>query len=218
MCVYTSLPKLCVHQPSYAVCTPAFLTSVCTPAFLSSVYSPAFLSSVCTPAFLSSVCTPAFLSSVCTPAFISCVYTSLPKAGHRSTLRPCVRRFWHRASDYVRLFPSCLCGDVILTCVCRRLREQCLRSKITSVARVEIVLLLRFVAGNVDVNTLASKCSELLGNADILRMRRVIHNDSTCLCLRIPVAAIMQERKRRPVAGLSCVYTSLPMLCVHQPS
>ena len=54
-----------------------------------------------------------------------------------------------------------------------RLREQCLRSKITSVARVEIVLLLRFVAGNVDVNTLASKRSELLGNADILRMRRV---------------------------------------------
>ena len=30
-----------------------------------------------------------------------------PKAGHRSTLRPCVRRFWHRASDYVRLCPSC---------------------------------------------------------------------------------------------------------------
>ena len=90
---------------------------------------------------------------------------------------------------------SCLCGDVISTCVWRRLREQCLRSKITSVARVEIVLLLRFVAGNVDVNTLASKCSEMLGNADILRMRRVIHNDSTCVCLRIPVAAITQKRK-----------------------
>ena len=29
------------------------------------------------------------------------------KAGHRSTLRPYVRRCWHRASDYVRLFPSC---------------------------------------------------------------------------------------------------------------
>ena len=84
-----------------------------------------------------------------------------------------------------------------------RLRQQCLRSKITSVARVEIVLLLRFVAGNVDVNTLASKRSELLGNADILRMRRVIHNDSTCVCLRIPVAAITQKRKRRPVAGLT---------------
>ena len=46
-----------------------------------------------------------------------------------------------------------------------------------------------------DVNTLASKRSELLGNADILRMRRVIHNDSTCVCLRIPVAAITQKRK-----------------------
>ena len=40
---------------------------------------------------------------------------------------------------------------------------------------------LRFVAGNVYVNRLASKRSELLGNADILRMRRVIHNNSTCV-------------------------------------
>ena len=95
--------------------------------------------------------------------------------------------------------PSCLCSDVISTCVCRPLREQCLRSKITSVARVEIVLLLRFVAGNVDVNTLASKRSELLGNADILRMRRVIHNNLTCVCLRIPVAAITQTRKNASV-------------------
>ena len=62
-----------------------------------------------------------------------------------------------------------------------------------------VVLLLRFVAGNVDVNTLASKRSELLGNADILRMRRVIHNDSTCVCLRIPVAAITQKRKNASV-------------------
>ena len=60
-------------------------------------------------------------------------------------------------------------------------------------------LLLRFVAGNVDVNTLASKRSELLGNADILRMRRVIHNDSTCVCWRIPVAAITQKRKNASV-------------------
>ena len=95
--------------------------------------------------------------------------------------------------------PSCLCSDVISTCMCLRLREQCLPSKITSVARVEIVLLLRFVAGNVDVNTLASKRSELLGNADILRMRRVIHNNSTCVCLRIPVAAITQKRKNASV-------------------
>ena len=85
------------------------------------------------------------------------------------------------------------------TCVCRRLREQCLRSKITSVARVEIVLLLRFVAGNMDVNTLASKRFELIGNADILRMRHVIHNNSTCVCLRIPVAAITQKRKNASV-------------------
>ena len=107
--------------------------------------------------------------------------------------------------------PSCLCGDVISTCVCLRLLEQCLRSKITSVARVEIVLLLRFVAGNVDVNTLASKRSELLGNADILRMRRVIHNDSTCVCLRIPVAAITQKRKNASVD----LWPALSENCVH---
>ena len=50
-----------------------------------------------------------------------------------------------------------------------------------------------------DVNTLASKRSELLGNADILRMRRVIHKTSTCVCLRIPVAAITQKRKNASV-------------------
>ena len=49
------------------------------------------------------------------------------------------------------------------------------------------------------VNTLASKRSELLGNEDILRMRRVIHNNSTCVCLRIPVAAITQKRKNASV-------------------
>ena len=104
-----------------------------------------------------------------------------------------------RLRPIVLELPSCLCADVISTCVWLRLREQCLRSKITSVARVGIVLLLRFVAGNVDVNTLASKRSELLGNADILRMRRVIHNNSTCVCLRIPVAAITQKRKNASV-------------------
>ena len=104
-----------------------------------------------------------------------------------------------RLRPIVSELPNCLCADVISTCVWLRLREQCLRSKITSVARVEIVLLLRFVAGNVDVNTLASKCSELIGNADILRMRRVIHNNSTCVCLRIPVAAITQKRKNASV-------------------
>ena len=37
--------------------------------------------------------------------------------------------------------------DESSTCVCLRLREQCLRSEITSVARVAHVLLLRLVAG-----------------------------------------------------------------------
>ena len=86
-----------------------------------------------------------------------------------------------------------LCGDVISTCVCLRLREQCLRSEITSVARVAIVLLLRPISGNMDVHTLASKRSELIGNAEIVRMR-------------LSVAAITQKRKLRPVAGLRRIH------------
>ena len=46
-----------------------------------------------------------------------------------------------------------------------------------------------------DVNTLASKRSELIGNAAIVRNRRVIHNKSTCVCLRLPVAAITQRHR-----------------------
>ena len=85
--------------------------------------------------------------------------------------------------------PAFLCADVISTCVCLRLREQCLRSEITSVARVAHVLLLRPISGNMDVNALASKRSELIGNAEIVRMH-------------LSVAAITQKRKLRPVAGL----------------
>ena len=84
-----------------------------------------------------------------------------------------------------------------------RLREQCLRSEITSVARVAHVLLLRFVAGNMDVNTLASKRSVLIRNTAIVRKCCVIHKKSTCVCLRLSVYAETQGRKVRPVAGLS---------------
>ena len=88
-------------------------------------------------------------------------------------------------------------------CVPIRLREQCLRSKITSVARVAHVLLLCFVAGNMDVNTPASKGSELIGNAAIVRTskRRVglIHKKLTCVCLRLPVAARNAETQERNV-------------------
>ena len=80
-------------------------------------------------------------------------------------------------------------------CVCLRLREQCLRSEITSVFRVAHVLLLRLVAGNMDVNTLASKRSQLIGNTAIVRKRRVIHKKSTCVCLRLSVAAFTRKRR-----------------------
>ena len=94
--------------------------------------------------------------------------------------------------------------NVKSACVCLRLREQCLRSEIMSVARVAHVLLLRSVTGNMDVNTLAFKRSELIRNAAIVRKRHVIHKKSTCVCLRISVAAIYVEMQGRPVAGFRC--------------
>ena len=114
------------------------------------------------------------------------------KAGHRSTLRSSVFDFWHRASVYVRLSAH-LRRVLKSTCVCLRLREQCLRSEITSVSRVANVLLLRFVAGNMDLNTLASKRSQLIGNTAIVRKRCVIHKKSTCVCLRLSVAAFTRK-------------------------
>ena len=64
-----------------------------------------------------------------------------------------------------------------------------------SCSSVAHVLLLRFVAGNMDVNTLASKRSELIGNTAIVRKRCVIHKTSTCVCLRLSVAAFMRKRR-----------------------
>ena len=81
------------------------------------------------------------------------------------------------------------------TCVCLRLREQCLRSEIRSLSRVANVLLLRLVAGNMDVNTLASKRSQLIGNTAIVRKRCVIHKKSTCVCLRLSVATFARKRR-----------------------
>ena len=81
------------------------------------------------------------------------------------------------------------------TCVCLRFREQCLRSEITSVSRVAHVPLLRFVAGNTDVNTPAFKRSQLIGNTAIVRKRCVIHTNSTCVCWRLSVATFTQKRK-----------------------
>ena len=57
-----------------------------------------------------------------------------------------------------------------------------MRSEIMSVSRVAHVLLLRFVAGNMDVNTAASKHSQLIGNTAIVRRRCVIHKQTTCVC------------------------------------
>ena len=81
------------------------------------------------------------------------------------------------------------------TCVCLRFREQCLRSEITSVSRVALVLLLRFAASNMDVNTPASKRSQLIGNTAIVRKRCVIHTNSTCVCWRLSVPRLRRNAR-----------------------
>ena len=85
-------------------------------------------------------------------------------------------------------------NDKSLTCVCLRLREQCLCSEITLVARVAHVLLLHFVTGNVGMNTPACKRSQLIGNTAIVRKRCVIRKKSTCVCLCLSVAAFTRKR------------------------
>ena len=90
--------------------------------------------------------------------------------------------------------------------MCPRLREQCLRSKITSVARVEHVLLLRSVAGYRgseyarvqarQVGRKRSDCSKAPRNPH--KVDPCVFASSSC---RDYVEA--QERKFRPVAGLS---------------
>ena len=117
-----------------------------------------------------------------------------------NTLKPATGRPYVQAFSLSGIVQAVTCDCLRFvcessTCVCLRLREQCLRSEITSVARVAHVLLLRFVAGNVGVNTPASKRSQLIGNTAIVRKRRVIHRKSTCVCLRLSVAAFTLKRR-----------------------
>ena len=83
-------------------------------------------------------------------------------------------------------------------CVCVVGDNACVREK-TSVAPVAHVLVLRSDTGNVDVNTLAFKLSELIGTAAIVRKRRAIHKKSICVCLRHPVDEIYEETQERKV-------------------
>ena len=124
-----------------------------------------------------------------------------------------------RLRAIVCVLSALLLDDVILICVCLRLREQCVCSrKKTSVARVAHVLLFHPISGNMDVNTLASKRSELIGNAAIVRKRRVIHNKSTCVCLCLPVAVITQTRRNASFdlwPALNVVNDQFYDVCVH---
>ena len=126
---------------------------------------------------------------------------------HRSTLRPCVFAFWHRASVYVQL-PAFLRGDECSTCVCLRLREQCLCSEITSVARAAHVLLLRFVAGNMGVNTLVSKKTQLYDPPQ--KVDLCVLSSFSCR-----IYAETHGRKVQPVAGNDILRRSLRPLWRH---
>ena len=94
--------------------------------------------------------------------------------------------------------PPFLVSGTVPTFTC-----DCLLSEITSVARVAHVLLLRSVAGNMDVNTLASKPSELIGNAAIARKSRVIHKKATCASVfQLPRVARKRRNARSTCANL----------------
>ena len=120
---------------------------------------------------------------------------------HFRFLAPC-----QRLRAIVCVLSALLRGDESSTCVCLRLREQCLRSKITSVARVAHVLLLRFVAGNMDVNTLVSKRSELIRKlSDCSKAPRNPQRVDLCVLASFScrVYAETQGREIRPVAGFT---------------
>ena len=86
--------------------------------------------------------------------------------------------------------------------MCLRLREQCLRSEITSVSRVALVLFLRFVASEYagvqtfPVDRKHSDCSKALRNP---------HKFDLCVLASFSchVYAETQGRKLRPVAALT---------------
>ena len=136
------------------------------------------------------------------------VARSSSKAGHRSPVHSCISCYWHRALVYIRLSvffsPAFLRDDASTTCVCLRLREQCVRSKKRQLLRVVHVLLLRPTAGNMDVNALASKRSKLIGNAAIVRKRGVIHKRRTvCACVfQLPRVAQKRRNARSNCGGL----------------
>ena len=115
----------------------------------------------------------------------------------------------HTFLRFYFLAPCCalsalLRGDQSSTCVCLRLREQCLRSKITSVSRVAHVLLLRSVTGYrgskyagvqaFPVDRKHSNCSKAQRNPQKLNL--CVLAFSSCR-----EYAETQECKVRPVAG-----------------
>ena len=80
-----------------------------------------------------------------------------------------------------------------------------MRSEITSVARVANVLLLRLVAGNMGVNTPASKLPVDRKHGDCLKAPRNPQKVDLCVLASFScrVYAEMQGRKVRPVAGFT---------------
>ena len=105
-----------------------------------------------------------------------------------ATCRPCVLAF-----VYSGAVPAFTCDCPSFVCVFMQRRKVDLCVSASSRTMLALVLLLHPISGNMAVNTLASKRSVLIGNAAIVRKRRVIHNKSTCVCLRLPVAVIYAD-------------------------
>ena len=130
----------------------------------------------------------------CQLRVVPCNYASLDVTHRRfqERVKPATGRPYVRAFSLSGTVPAFTCDCLRFVCAFTRRRKfdlcvstssrTSLRSEITSVSRVAHVLLLRLVAGNMDVNTPASKRSQLIGNTAIVRKRCVIHKKSTCVC------------------------------------
>ena len=111
--------------------------------------------------------------------------------------------------------PAFTCDCLHFVCAFRRRKvDLCVSSSSRTILalrkkpdfRVAHVILLRPISGNMDVNTLAAKRSELIGNAAIVRKHSVIHNKSTqnrpvCACV-FQLPGTKAGTHGRPVASL----------------
>ena len=138
----------------------------------------------------------------------------------RVGLKPATGRPFVPAFSLSGTVPAFMCDCLRFVCVFTRRRKfdlcvstssrTMLAFEKKSVARIAHVLLLRFVAGNMDVNTLASKRSEVIRkHSDCSRAPNNPQKVDLCVLASFScrVYAVTQGRKVRPVVGfrLTCL-------------